>query len=47
MINEENFTPENVAYIKTDDNEATGDYTKGTVKNIERSLHYLKIDVDC
>ena len=47
MINEENFTPEDVAYIKTDDNEATGDYTKGTVKNIERSLHYLKIDVDC
>ena len=47
MINEENFTPENVAYIKTDDNEATGNYIKGTVKNIEKSLHYLKIDVDC
>ncbi len=46
MINEVNFDPEEIAYIKSDVNGA-GDYSVGIVNSIERSLHQLNIDVTC
>ena len=46
MINEVNFDPEEIAYIKSDVNGA-GDYSVGIVNSIERSLHQLNINVTC
>jgi len=46
MINEVNFDPEEIAYIKSEDN-GEGNYAVGSVISIERSLHKLKIDVVC
>jgi hypothetical protein len=46
MINEVNFDPEEIAYIKSEVNGA-GDYAKGSINSIQRSLHKIKIDVSC
>jgi len=47
MINETNFDPVNTAYVHLDDEDVSGKYSKGIVKNIERSLHKMSIDVVC
>jgi hypothetical protein len=46
MINEANFNPEDIAYIKSDDDRA-GVYSKGTINNIEKSIHTLRLNVSC
>jgi hypothetical protein len=46
MINESNFNPEDIAYIKSDDDRA-GVYSKGTINNIEKSIHTLRLNVSC
>ena len=46
MINEANFKPEEIAYINSDIGGA-GDYSKGTINNIEKSIHSLTINVSC
>lgn len=47
MINEENFAPENIAYIQMENERVGKQYSKGIVNNIERSIHEITIDVSC
>jgi hypothetical protein len=47
MINEATFDPANTAYVDLDNEDISGEYSKGIVKNIERSIHNISIDVIC
>ena len=46
MINEANFKPEEIAYIKSDI-DGEGNYSKGIITSIERTIHRIKINVTC
>ncbi len=46
MINEANFKPEEIAYIKSDI-DGEGNYSKGIITSIEKTIHRIKINVTC
>lgn len=47
MINEANFDPANIAYIQTENEHFAGSYVAGSVVEIKRSIHEMKIEVSC
>ncbi len=47
MINEASFEPSNTAYIPQKYEDAAGEFSLGTVTNIELSIHEMTIEVSC